>query len=145
VFVRMSRRVAAGRRGTVWRRRVLAEDPVASIHGAAARSFRGRRHPAVWFPNEVLPGEVWLLRFVKLVGAVVMYLGPTTVAAGRVTAGAAVAAAAVDTGAAMAMVVRAVTRCVRVSFMSNLSIGVSTNLHVDRPAAAGVAPVVLGA
>jgi hypothetical protein len=109
--------------------------------GAAGRSSRGRHHPAVCDPAEVALAETWLLLLMKVAGAVVMYVGPTTLAGCPAEA----AAPAVDTGAAMAMVVRAATRCSRVSFMSNLSIGVSTNLHVDRLAAAGVAPVVLGA
>jgi hypothetical protein len=83
------------------------------------------------------------LVLVKLDGAEVVNTGPITVTAGpapgRVmagtpsdpaatmaagaTAGAAVAAPAVDTGAAMAIVLRAVAipiRCVRFGFMSNL-------------------------
>jgi hypothetical protein len=88
-------------------------------------ALRGARasHAATWFPDELPPGDTWLLVLMKVAGALVMNLGPTTVSAGRTTAGAAVAAPAVDTGAASAIALRAAatpTSRVRVAFMSNL-------------------------
>jgi hypothetical protein len=63
------------------------------------------------------------LVLVKVDGALVMNVGPITEPAGRATAGAAVAAPAVDTGAAIAIALTAAAttkRRVRVVFMSNL-------------------------
>src|SRR5258706_305316 len=63
----------------------------------------------------------------KVVGAVLMYLGPVTVASGASpgpAARAVVAAAAVDTGAAMASALRAAatrTRRARLVFLANMS------------------------
>jgi hypothetical protein len=92
--------------------------------------------------------ETWLLVLMNVDGAVVMYVGPVAVAAGA-TSEAAVAAAAVDTGAATAIVLRAAAtpiRRVRVGFMSNLPFDWRVDqVHADRPPPAGVAPVVLGA
>ena len=68
------------------------------------------RHWADWSPSDVSPRETWLLLLMKVDGAVVICVGPVTMAAGRSTeppARAAVAAAAVDTGAAMAIALRA--------------------------------------
>jgi hypothetical protein len=82
-----------------------------------------QRHAATWLPDELFPGDTWLLVLMKVDGALVMYVGPTTVAAGRATTGAAVAAPAVATGAAMAIALSAAatpTSRVRVGFMSNL-------------------------
>jgi hypothetical protein len=64
----------------------------------------------------VLPEEVWLLLLVNVDGAVVMYVAPVTVACCPATGSAgAVVAAAVDTGAAMAIALRmAATRMRRV-------------------------------
>lgn len=76
--------------------------------GPRRRRLRdAKRHAATWFPDELLPGETWLLVLMKVAGALVMNVGPTTVAVGRATAGAAVAAPAVDTGAAIAIALRA--------------------------------------
>jgi hypothetical protein len=84
----------------------------------------------------------------KVDGAVVIHVDPVTLGAGA-AAGAAVAALAVDTGAAMAIVLRAAaipTRCVLVGFMSDLPFNLCVgHVHVDRPPVARVAPVVLGA
>jgi hypothetical protein len=80
------------------------------------------RHKALWSPSEVSPKETWLLLLMKVVGAVVMYVGPVTVAAGPSTAP---AAAAVDTGAAMAIALKAAathTRRARVGFLANLAL-----------------------
>jgi hypothetical protein len=97
----------------------------------------------------LLPGETWLLVLTKVDGALVMYRGPMTVAAGRATAGAAVAAPAVGAGAAIAIALRAAaipTRRVLVGFMSNLPFNLLFDqVRVDRPPAAGIAPVVLRA
>jgi hypothetical protein len=68
------------------------------------------------------PAETWLLVLVKVDGAVVMYLGPVIVAAGLSTGP---AAAAVDTGAAMAIALRTTatrTRRARVGFLANLAL-----------------------
>jgi hypothetical protein len=93
---------------------------------ALGRWWNGRdaakRHPADWPPSEVLPEETWLLLLMKVVGAVVMYVGPVIVAAGPSTGP---AAAAVDTGAAMAIALRAAatrTRRARVGFLANLAL-----------------------
>jgi hypothetical protein len=68
-------------------------------------------------------GETWLLLLTKVVGALVMYVGPTTVVARLATAGAGVEAPAVATGAAIAIALKATatpTRRVLIGFMSNL-------------------------
>jgi hypothetical protein len=82
-----------------------------------------KRHEAIWSPDELLTGEVWLLVLTNVDGALVTYVAPMTVSAGRAVVGAAVAAPAVETGAAIAMALRTVASPVRripVVFMSNL-------------------------
>jgi hypothetical protein len=102
-----------------------------------------KRHWATFPPKEASPEDTTMWVSVKVAEPWVMNVGPVTVAvcpgAGRVTAGepsgpadtmatgatagAAVAALAVDTGAAVAIVLRAAaipTRRVAVGFMSNL-------------------------
>jgi hypothetical protein len=82
------------------------------------------RHAAIWFPDVLASGETWLLLFTKVDGALVMYVGPMTVVAGWGAVGAAVAAPAVETGAAIAIALSALAttkRRVRRDFMSNLS------------------------
>jgi hypothetical protein len=84
----------------------------------SATTVDAKRHGATWFPAEVSAEETWLLVLMKVAGAVVTYLGPTSVAA--CPPAGTVAAPAVDTGAAMAIVLRAAataTRSVRVGFM----------------------------
>jgi hypothetical protein len=80
---------------------------------------RGTRHEADWPPNELLSAETWLLVLMKVDGALVMYVAPVTEAAGGSPGP---AAAAVDTGAAMAIALRAAatrTRRARVGFTAN--------------------------
>jgi hypothetical protein len=100
-------------------------------------------------PDVLLAGETWLLVLMKVDGALVMYRGPMTVAAGGATAGAVVVAPAVDAGAAIAMALRAAAipaRRVLVGFMSILAFDLLLDgVRVDRAPAAGVAPVVLRA
>jgi hypothetical protein len=82
---------------------------------------------------------------VKVAVPSVMIVGPTTLAARALTGTG--AASAVDAGAAMAIMLMAAAtaaRWVRVGFMSNLFFRFAGHVHIDRPAAAGVAPVVLG-
>jgi hypothetical protein len=93
------------------------------------RWFSGWKHQKeTWSPDVLLPGETWLLLLMKVVGALVVYTGPTIVSVGRALAGAAVAALAVVTGAAIANALRAAAnpiRLIREGFMSILPFMVS--------------------
>jgi hypothetical protein len=82
-------------------------------------------HEATWPPDEMSPEETWVLVLVAVTGAVVMNVGPVTVTvpaagplvwsvtgepphpASTMVTGVPVAAPAVDTGAAIAIVLRA--------------------------------------
>jgi hypothetical protein len=82
----------------------------------------------------LLSDETWLLLLMKVDGAVVMYVAPVTETAGGSPAAARadVAAAAVDTGAAIAIALTAAaigTRRARVNFLANLLLTFSNILN----------------